>query len=56
MLAPVFCIPLEVRVTPAQQENREANGLGIVMLFLMPVATVVLIGVITYLGMIVSGG
>lgn len=43
-------------MTPAQRENQETNGLGTVMLFLMPVATIVLIGVITYLGLIVSGG
>ncbi len=37
-------------MSPHQSENQEASGLGIVMLFFMPVAITLLIGAIGYLG------
>lgn len=37
-----------------RQENKETNGLGAIMLFAMPIAITVLLGVIMYLGIQVS--
>ncbi len=38
-----------------RSENQEASGLGVVMLFMMPIAVAALLGVIAYLGSMVGG-
>jgi hypothetical protein len=45
----------EVHVTQHQSENKETNGLGAIMLFVMPVMVAVLTAVIAYLGYDVAG-